>query len=263
MNTQQCIITLEAIQSGCQSSAEFWAAISELSHRHESSGAGAGAGAGPEPKKRGPKPLAERSVEEQAAHAAKKAARAAVKAASASASVSASTSAASSDIEGSAAPKKRGPKPLAERSVEEQAAHAAAKLAKAALKAVEAASASASASGSDTEAPKKAKKVKKVKAEGSAAEAPKEKKPPSAWNLLVTQTVSEMKQGGWQSWTDAKGVVWPDSKMALVKGSEQHVFNGGTHDGKLPSPALGGMARASWLKTHVPGLQGEWAEIAE
>ena len=86
------------------------------------------------------------------------------------------------------------------------------------------------------------------------AEAPTGPRPPSAWNLLVTQTVSEMKQRGWQSWTTVEGVVWPGSKWAAVKDkkgvvSEQFVYASGEHEGKQPSPALGGMLRASYLKT--------------
>jgi hypothetical protein len=154
------------------------------------------------------------------------------------------------------------PKPLAERTPEQQAAHAAKKAAKAAAK--------ASASSSDAEGPKKPKKAKKAAAvEGGGAEAPpKEKRPPSAWNLLVTKTVSDMRQSGWESWTDAKGVLWPASKVATVKGAEQYVYDGGDHDGKPPSPALGGMLRASYLKGRadfgtwqVEGLQGAWAEL--
>ena len=197
MNTQQCIMTLEAIQSGCKSSAEFWAAISELSHRRDSSG--------PEPKKRGPKPLAERSVEEQAAHAAKKAAKAALKA-----SVGGG-GAPPSDTEGSVVSEVKPVK--------------------------------------QTQKQSKAEK-KAAKAEGGSV---KEKKPPTAWNLLVTSTVAEMKSNGWQSFTSSEGVVWPGSKWASVtdkKGavSDQFVYASGEHEGKPPSPALGGMLRASYLK---------------
>jgi len=92
-------------------------------------------------------------------------------------------------------------------------------------------------------------------AEGGSAE-PKAAKEPTAWNILVTQTVAEMKQSGWESWTDLKGVVWSGSRKSPVKdkkgtetGTEQYVFDGGDHDGKPPSPALGGMVRASYLKT--------------
>jgi len=96
-----------------------------------------------------------------------------------------------------------------------------------------------------------AKKAKKAAAE--PAEALKPSKAPSAWNQLVAQTVAEMRQSGWQSWTDLKGVVWPASKRALVKDksgalSEAWVYDGGEHDGKPPSPSLGGMVRASCLK---------------
>lgn len=92
----------------------------------------------------------------------------------------------------------------------------------------------------------------------AAAEAPegeeKAPKAPSAWNQLVAETVADMKANGWQSWVDLKGVTWPGSKLATVKDkksgaeSEQHVYDGGEHDGKVPTPALGGMVRSSCLK---------------
>jgi hypothetical protein len=99
-------------------------------------------------------------------------------------------------------------------------------------------------------------KAKKPKAEPSAAatEPSAAPKAPSAWNLLVTQTVAEMKQGGWPSWTDAKtGTIWPASRPMVVtdkKGQKvsDFVYDGGEHDGKAPSPALGGMVRASFIK---------------
>ena len=96
-------------------------------------------------------------------------------------------------------------------------------------------------------APKKSKKAEKA-----SDAAPKEKKP-TAWNLLVTQTVSEMKQSGWESWTDLKGTVWPASVSVVMKDkkgveSEQFVYSCGEYEGKQPSPALGGMVRASYLK---------------
>jgi hypothetical protein len=83
--------------------------------------------------------------------------------------------------------------------------------------------------------------------------APKEKKEPNAWNILVTQTVAEMKQSGWTTWTTVEGVLWHGSRLAAVKDkkgaeSEQYVYDGGEHDGKQPSPSLGGMVRASYLK---------------
>jgi hypothetical protein len=102
---------------------------------------------------------------------------------------------------------------------------------------------------------KKAKKVKGPPAEGAvAAEPALPPKAPSAWNHLVSQTVTEMRKSGWESWTTVQGVVWPASKWALVKNkkgveSEAWVYDGGEHDGKQPSPALGGMLRASYLKT--------------
>jgi len=104
--------------------------------------------------------------------------------------------------------------------------------------------------GSEASEASEAPKAKKQK--GSDAEE-KVRKEPNAWNVLISQTVAEMKQSGWQSWTDGKGLLWPASRSALVKNksgaeSKQYVYDGGDHDGKQPSPALGGMARASYLK---------------
>ena len=104
-----------------------------------------------------------------------------------------------------------------------------------------------------------AKSSAKKGAEGAAEQGaergaePKASKGPSAWNILVTETVADMKQSGWQSWTDTGGATWPASRSATVKdksGSERcaFVFDGGEYDGKEPSPALGGMKRASFLK---------------
>jgi hypothetical protein len=111
----------------------------------------------------------------------------------------------------------------------------------------------------------KAPKAKKEAAEGGSDAAPRA---PSAWNLFVSQTVAEMKQSGWESWTDLKGVVWPGSKRMEVKGSEQYVYDGGEHDGKQPSPALGGMVRASVLKAQNDPVakakaKGYHAKLAE
>jgi len=95
----------------------------------------------------------------------------------------------------------------------------------------------------------KTKTIKiKTKAEPSA-----EPKAPSAWNLLVQSTLADMRQNGWESWTDIKGVVWPASRRGIIKDksggqSEGFVYDGGENDGKAPSPALGGMVRASYLK---------------
>jgi len=96
----------------------------------------------------------------------------------------------------------------------------------------------------------KTKKSKNPSANPSAALP----KPPSPWNTLVSETVAHMKQSGWPSWTDSKGVVWPASRSAILKdkaGVEHsaYVFDGGEHDGKPVSPALGGMVRASYLKS--------------
>ena len=117
--------------------------------------------------------------------------------------------------------------------------------------------------------PGKAKKARKSKASSAASDAgsaaePKEAKAPSAWNTLVASTVAEMKQSGWESWTDLKGVSWPASRRGTVKdksGAEREafVFEGGEHDGKEPSPALGGMVRASFLKAQSDPAAAEKA----
>ena len=98
----------------------------------------------------------------------------------------------------------------------------------------------------------KPKRGKKAAAEVPEGEE-KAPKPQSAWNQLVAQTVADMKENGWESWTDLKGVVWPASKRALVKDkkgveSEAWVYDGGENDGKVPTPAIGGMVRSSCLK---------------
>lgn len=107
-------------------------------------------------------------------------------------------------------------------------------------------------------APKQSKKPKKAEAAEGGSDVAKAAKEPTAWNLMVTATVSEMRQNGWTSWTDLKGVVWPASKPGVTvrvkdkkSGAESDscVFDGGEHDGKPPSPALGGMVRASYLKS--------------
>lgn len=102
-----------------------------------------------------------------------------------------------------------------------------------------------------------AKKAKKVKPVDDSASATSEPKAPSAWNTLVAQTVADMKQNGWTSWTDLKGAVWPASRAGTIKdksGAEMpgFVYDGGAlTDGKPPSPALGGMVRASFLKSQA------------
>jgi hypothetical protein len=111
---------------------------------------------------------------------------------------------------------------------------------------------------------KKARKPKKASSAASAAGSAAEPKAPSAWNTLVAETVAEMKQSGWESWTDLKGVSWPASRHGPVKeksGAEREafVFDGGEHDGKEPSPALGGMVRASFLKAQSDPAAAEKA----
>jgi len=101
----------------------------------------------------------------------------------------------------------------------------------------------------ETKTKTKTKKTKTAVAEGSA----KEPRAPTAWNTLVTTTVADMRQNGWQSWTDLSGKEWPAARAANVKdksGAERstHVYDGGDHDGKEPNPSLGGMVRASYLK---------------
>jgi hypothetical protein len=117
--------------------------------------------------------------------------------------------------------------------------------------------------------PGKVKKARKSKASSAASDAgsaaePKEAKAPSAWITLVASTVAEMKQSGWEGWTDLKGVSWPASRRGTVKdksGAEREafVFDGGEHDGKEPSPALGGMVRASFLKAQSDPAAAEKA----
>jgi hypothetical protein len=80
-----------------------------------------------------------------------------------------------------------------------------------------------------------------------------EKKAPSDWDVLLANTIEDMKASGWPEWTDADGVLWHASRLDTVtdkKGNstETYVFDGGDHDGKPASRALGGMKRASFLK---------------
>lgn len=118
---------------------------------------------------------------------------------------------------------------------------------------------SASSATSSAKAAKPSAKSKKASASAAApdsASATSEPKAPSAWNVLVAQTVSDMKQNGWSSWTDLKGNVWPASRSGVVKDKSgadfaTFVYDGGANDGKMPSPALGGMVRASYLKAQT------------
>ncbi len=209
-----------ALKSGCQSDAVFWAAVAELKQSVA------------EPQQS----VAElkQSVAEPRQSVAKQAA---------------------SDSEGSAAggsaeaPKKRpGPKPLAERTPEQQAAHAAKKALKAAEK-------QASAASSDAEAPKKRAPKALAEQGGGAAAAPAKQ---NAWLALVADTVKHMGAHGWFAWTDAKGVVWPGSQL---NAEGEHVYASGPHAGKGPSNQRGGMSRASYVRANAMGLQGEWAEM--
>jgi hypothetical protein len=214
---------LVALKSGCQSDAEFWAAVAELkqsgaeqSGAEQSTGPSSDAEEPPAPKKRGPKPLAERTPEQQAAHAAKMAAR------KAGGSVSSATGSEAED----GAPKKRGPKPLAERTPEQQAAHAAKMAAKKA---------------------------------GGSAEPKQQSGTQKAWIQLCSDTVKEMNGHGWAAWKDPKsGTLWSGSTLN-AEGS--YVFAEGVHAGKTASNQRGGMARASYIKSQVVGLQGGWAEM--
>ena len=92
-----------------------------------------------------------------------------------------------------------------------------------------------------------------------------EKKAPSEWDLLIANTVEEMKTSGWPEWTDADGVLWHASRLDKVtdkKGvsTEAYVFDGGDHDGKPVSRALGGMKRASFLKAQTDPAAAEKAK---
>jgi hypothetical protein len=92
-----------------------------------------------------------------------------------------------------------------------------------------------------------------------------EKKAPSEWDLLIANTVEEMKTSGWPEWTDADGVLWHASRLDTVtdkKGNstETYVFDGGDHDGKPVSRALGGMKRASFLKAQTDPAAAEKAK---
>ena len=97
----------------------------------------------------------------------------------------------------------------------------------------------------------KAKSVKEPKSTAEAAplaepKEPKEKSAAqSAWNEQVSQTVAEMRQNGWPAWTS----LTDDSVFAAseLKGGK-HVFSAGPLVGKEASHAMGGLARASFLK---------------
>ena len=120
------------------------------------------------------------------------------------------------------------------------------------------ASASASASAHASAMPiVPAKKPSKKAAAGEQSEE-KVARAPSAWNAHVSLSISEMRSSGWEAWTDKKGEFWPSARALVVLDSKgqkisDFVYDGGVHDGKPPSPALGGMAYASYLKAlHSP-----------
>ena len=210
---------LAALRSGCQSEVVFWSALESFVE--------------------GTSPSESEQLREAQLRVAGMAGAEAEMAAEQKQSTA---SVASSDAEGGAVVKRRGPKPLAERTPEQQAAHAAKKAAKAAAKA-----SGASASSSD--------------AEGAApvAKPPKQQSDTQkAWIGLVSDTVKEMGAHGWSAWKDAKGVLWPASAL---NAEGQHVYSDGPHAGKTASHQRGGMARASFIKSQAVGLQGEWAEM--
>jgi len=127
--------------------------------------------------------------------------------------------------------------------------------------------------GKKPSAKAEAKKAAKAAAEADGSAEPSQPRTPSAWNVLVAQTVADMRQNGWESWTDLKGAVWPASRRGPVKDksgaqSEGFVYDGGENDGKAPSPALGGMVRASYFKTqadpaHAAVAQAYQAKLVE
>ena len=96
----------------------------------------------------------------------------------------------------------------------------------------------------------KPKAVKSVKAEAAAPKAepvePKEKSTAqSGWAELLASTVADMRQKGWPAWTSlTDDTVFAASELK----SGKHVFSAGPLAGKEASPAVGGMARASFLK---------------
>ena len=70
---------------------------------------------------------------------------------------------------------------------------------------------------------------------------PKEKRAPSAWNLLVDQTVRDMREHGWAAFTDVEGTLWPASRPE----GDKHVYSEGKYAGKEASRAIGGFKLAS------------------
>jgi hypothetical protein len=92
-------------------------------------------------------------------------------------------------------------------------------------------------------------KAQSVKAEPKPAAEPKEPKEKSSaqsgWAELLASTVADMRQNGWPAWTS----LTDDTAFAASELKEgKHVFSAGPLAGKEASPAVGGMARASFLK---------------
>jgi hypothetical protein len=103
--------------------------------------------------------------------------------------------------------------------------------------------------------------VKASKTEGGskrAAKTPREPREKSAaqteWNAFVDQTIQDMRENGWASWTSlTDGTVFPASELKTLTGKdgatrEAHVFSSGSLAGKEASRAAGGLARASFLQ---------------
>jgi hypothetical protein len=74
-----------------------------------------------------------------------------------------------------------------------------------------------------------------------SAPAPELKRPPTAWNVLVDQTVRDMRQNGWAAFTDVEGTLWPASRSE----GDKHVYSDGKYAGKEASRAAGGFKLAS------------------
>jgi hypothetical protein len=89
-----------------------------------------------------------------------------------------------------------------------------------------------------------AKKAKKVRAPPDP-DVPKRELPEGvkAWNAFVTQTIEDMKQKGWEAFTDLSGKSWVGSKPAE---GGAHVF---ADTGDEPSRVKGGLVYASLLRS--------------
>jgi hypothetical protein len=226
MNTEQCLRMMTAMKSACQSDAVFWAGVAEL-------------------RKSGREVSFAASATDAVFWGA---------VSSAASAVSSDASAVSSDAEDPIAP---SPTEGAMRSSltptgPGEVGWTEPKKAKKGKKAPASASASASESESAPE-PKRSKAeaepTPKLKVQSDTQK---------AWLTLVGDTVKEMGTSGWTAWTDAKGALWPASEL---NAEGQYVYPSGQYAGKTASHQRGGMARASYIKTHVMGLQGEWAEL--